>query len=237
MYRLNPKQSFLVGHHLGYVGSYFDQVLLAAQVSRIAALSTQDQTSEHQKKAKEHTENMIKNLQRVAPNFVHRLRFIQECAKRCGLAARKLPALPEEYKQWAPQVHMEFMKLWSIDDDEGWLFAHAFAAGEIRNLLIVLLVSMDLHVNFSINNKKQIASIIKRGIETLHRYEQTALRLENHEAYQVFYDQSLFHGASLGQILKMKEPAIEFFARAQKLIADLAKLEHDATESWLEGEL
>ena len=226
MYQLNPKQSFLVGHNLGYVGSYFDQVLLASQMSRLT-----------DPKSQEHTKNMVANLQKVAPNFVQRLRFIQECAKRCGLTERKLPALPDEYKQWAPKIHMEFMELWSIEDDEGWLFAHAFAVGELRNLLIVLLVSMDLKANFAIQNKDQIALIIKRGVETLNRYEQTALRLEKHEIYQFFYDKSLFHGASLRQLLNMQDSAIEFFARAQRLIAEFAKIEHEAIETWLEGDL
>ena len=46
----SPLQCFVAGHNLGYVGSYFDQVLLAAQVERTI-----------HPKAKEHTQNMVGN--------------------------------------------------------------------------------------------------------------------------------------------------------------------------------
>ena len=224
MFRLDPTTSFIVGHNLGYVGSYFDQVLLASRLS----LATDP-------KAKEHTTQMIANLQRVAPNFVQRLRFIETIAQKCGFVPRSLPALPDQYKEWAPKIHMDFMELWNIEDMEGWLFAHAYSIGELRNFLIVLLVSMDLQVNFSLNFKKELSVLLKNGKDTLQRYEETSLRLESSESYRIFYEQSLFHVPLIDQILQMKDPAIEFFASAQKLISSFAKVERDAQEWLKEG--
>ena len=224
MFRLDPTTSFIVGHNLGYVGSYFDQVLLATRLSHITDT-----------KAKEHTQQMVANLQRVAPNFVQRLRVIASTAEQCGFTKRPLPGLPAQYKEWAPKIHMDFMELWSIKDMEGWIFAHAYSIGELRNFLIVLLVSMDLQVNFSLDFKRELSTLLKNGAETLTRYEQSALRLEAFEAYRIFYEQSLFHAPLLSQILQMKDPAIEFFASAQKLISSFAKVEREALE-WLRGD-
>ena len=218
----SPLQSFVAGHNLGYVGSYFDQVLLAAQVER----------STHPK-ANEHTQNMIANLQRVAPNFVQRLREIAQVADFCGLPKRKLPAHPDEYKEWAPKIHMDFLEIWNIDDLNGWLFGHAFALGELRNLLIVMLVSMDLQVNFSIDNTQRFTFMLQRSQDILSRYEHSALRLEGHEHFDRYYSHSLLCTPLLNDLLQMKDEAIAFFGKAQKLLGMLAKLEKESVEDWL----
>ena len=218
----SPLQCFVAGHNLGYVGSYFDQVLLAAQVER----------SNHPK-AKEHTKNMIANLQRVAPNFVQRLREVSQIADFCGLPQRKLPAHPDEYKEWAPKIHMDFLEIWDIDDLNGWLFGHAFSLGELRNLLIVMLVSMDLQVNFNMDNTQRFAFMLKRATDILHRYEHSALRLEGHEHFDRYYSHSLRCTPLLNDLLQMKDEAIAFFGKAQKLLSTFAKLEKESVENWL----
>ena len=177
MKRLNPQQIFIVGHNLGYVGSYFDQVILASQMER----STDP-------KAKEHVQHMVGNLKKVAPNFVNRLRQIELIASEVGLPKRTLPALPPEYRTWAPQIHIDFMSRWSEENIEGWLFGHAFAIGELRNLLIVLMVGIDLQANFSIDYKEQLKTLLLRSKDIMMRYENTALRLETDERFRFFYD-------------------------------------------------
>jgi hypothetical protein len=218
----SPLQCFIAGHNLGYVGSYFDQVLLAAEVER----STQP-------KAKEHTKNMITNLQRVAPNFVQRLREIAQVAAHCGFPKRDLPAHPAEYKIWAPRIHMDFLEIWDIDDLHGWLFGHAYALGELRNLLIVLLVGMDLQVNFSIDSSQRFPSMLKRGQEILSRYEHSALRLEGSTHFDYFYSESLQHVPIFHDLLRMQDEAVPFFAKTQKLLSSFAKIEKSALEDWL----
>ena len=218
----SPLQSFVAGHNLGYVGSYFDQVLLAAQVER----------SPHPK-AKAHTQNMIANLQKVAPNFVQRLREISQVAEFCGLPKRTLPAHPDEYKQWAPKIHMDFLEIWDVDDLNGWLFGHAFSLGELRNLLIVMLVSMDLQVNFQIDNTQRFSFMLQRSKDILSRYEHSALRLEGHEHFDQYYSHTLVSIPLLHDLLLMKDDAIAFFGKAQKLLGMLARVEKESIEEWL----
>ena len=217
MKRLNPQQIFIVGHNLGYVGSYFDQVILASQMER----STDP-------KAKEHVQNMVGNLKKVAPNFVSRLRQIELISSQIGLPKRPLPALPAEYREWAPQIHIDFMKLWSEEDVEGWLFGHAFALGEIRNLLIVLMVGIDLQANFSIDYKEQLKILLLRSKDIMMRYEHSALRLENDTRFRFFYDTTLECSPKLRKALQLNEEAVVFFASAQKLLAELANQEKEA---------
>ena len=218
----SPLQCFVAGHNLGYVGSYFDQVLLAAQVER----------SSHPK-AKEHTKNMIANLQHVAPNFVQRLREIAQIAELCGFLKRPLPAHPNEYKEWAPKIHMDFLDIWDVDDLHGWLFGHAFSLGELRNLLIVMLVSMDLQVNFQIDNTQRISFMLQRSKDILARYEHSALRLEGHTHFDSYYTHSLACVPLLNDLLLMKDEAVPFFGKAQKLLGMLAKIEKKSVEDWL----
>lgn len=218
----NPMQCFIAGHNLSYVGSYFDQVLLAAELER----------STHPK-AKEHVKNMIATLQKVAPNFVRRLREVQQVSDLCGFPKRELPAHPPEYKDWAAKVHMSFLEVWELEDLHGWLFGHAFAIGELRNLLIVLLISMDLQINFDIQSTERLKMMLVRGKEILSRYEHSALYLEGHAQFDVFYEKSLELAPLFLQLLRMKEDAIVFFAKSQTLLSSLAELEKDALVDWL----
>ena len=216
MKRLNPQQIFIVGHNLGYVGSYFDQVILASQMERSTAPA-----------AKEHVQNMVGNLKKVAPNFVNRLRQIELIASELGLPKRALPALPAEYREWAPLIHIDFMKQWSESDIEGWLFGHAFAMGELRNLLIVLMVGIDLQANFSVDYKEQLKTLILRSKDIMMRYEHTALRLESDERFRFFYDATLARAPKLRSALQLDKNAAVFFAETQKLLADFAQQEQD----------
>ena len=218
----SPLQCFVAGHNLGYVGSYFDQVLMASQLER----------SDHPK-AKEHLQNMIANLKRVAPNFVQRLREIAQVATHCGLPARELPAHPPEYQKWAPTIHMDFLQIWDVDDVHGWLFGHAFALGEMRNLLIVLLVSMDMQVHFGIDGRERFPILLQRGKDILSRYEYSGLRLEGTDTLDSFYTISLTMAPLFYDLLKMKDDAIPFFGKAQQLLSSLAKVEKNALEDWL----
>ncbi len=218
----NPMQCFIAGHNLSYVGSYFDQVLLAAELERSA-----------HPKAKEHIKSMIAVLQKVAPNFVHRLKEVAQVAQYCDLPKRKLPAHPPDYKDWAPRVHMDFLEVWDIDDLNGWLFGHAFAVGELRNLLIVLLISMDFQINFDIHTTDRLKVILERGKETLSRYELSALRLEGSRQFDIFYEKSLELAPLFLQLLEMKGDAIAFFAKSQTLLASFAEIEKEALSDWL----
>ncbi|MEC7983965.1 MAG: hypothetical protein VX278_02305 [Myxococcota bacterium] len=216
MKRLNPQQIFIVGHNLGYVGSYFDQVILASQMERSS-----------NPKAKEHVQNMVANLKKVAPNFVNRLRQIELIAAEIDLPKRPLPALPPEYRDWAPKIHVDFMKRWTEDNIEGWLFGHAFSIGEIRNLLIVLMVGIDLQANFAIDYKEQLRTLLLRSKDILMRYEHTALRLEKDARFRFFYDATLDRSPKLRNVLKLNEDAVVFFAEVQKLLAEFADQERD----------
>ena len=218
----NPMQCFVAGHNLSYVGSYFDQVLLAAELER----------SSHPK-AKEHVQNMIAVLQKVAPNFVHRLREVSQIAEHCGLPKRKLPAHPSEYKEWAPRVHMDFLEVWEIEDHNGWLFGHAFAIGELRNLLIVLLISMDLQINFDMHATDRLQSMLRRGKEVLSRYEHSSLRLEGTKPYDIFYEKSLELAPLFLQLLRMEGDSIAFFAKSQTMLSSFAQIEKEALAGWL----
>ena len=78
-------ESFLVGHHLSYIGSYFEQVLLAER------LATQNDET-----CQQHSMQMIEKLKTIGPNFSHRIRFVQQQVTHLQITPPKAPTIPPQ---------------------------------------------------------------------------------------------------------------------------------------------
>ena len=176
---LAPREAFMAGHNIAYTGSYFDQVLLAEKLS-----------ARSEEKVRKHVEKMVGVLKHTGESFALRLRHVRLIAKEAGLADRKLPALPLEYRAWVPEIHRNFIGLWSMEHVEGWLFSMGFSVGEIRNALIVLLLCFDFHVNLSVDMLADIKRIRKQLLAAIKRWQQSAEHLASWELGEAFSERS-----------------------------------------------
>lgn len=167
MAAISQKEAFLSGHNLSYSAVYFDQVLLAA---KLANAKTESGTR--------HANNMIDSLKKVGPNFAHRLQHVEAMAKRANFSAQQIPALPPEFYPWVNVRHQEFLEFWPATNDTGCIFVIGHAVGELRNGLIIANLAMDfgkhLHMDFS----NQLASIPKRLLESISRFDRALQILE-----------------------------------------------------------
>lgn len=215
---LAPREAFMAGHNISYTGSYFDQVLLADRLS----ISTED-------KIKKHVEKMIGVLKHTGEAFALRLKHVRLIAQEAGIVDRKLPAMPMEYRQWVPEVHRDFVSLWSVSNVEGWLFAMGFSIGELRNALIVLLLCFDFHVHLSVDMLRDITRIRQQLLGSLKRWRMSADRLESMKWGDVFSQRfaklSPILSTLLAQIVEKESNLAEMIPLIQFLLTELAEIE------------
>ena len=157
-----PREAFIAGHNLAYCATYFDQVLMAANLDT--------QVGE----ARQHAQQMVQMLQRVGPNFAARLRHIKIIGQEAGLSLDELPAMPEEFARWVALTHSAFVHFWPAKADEGWVFMLGHSIGELRNGLIVLTLLLDFESNLSIEPAgiDRIPERLTAAVERLNQAQQ-----------------------------------------------------------------
>ena len=165
-----PREAFAAGHNIAYAGSYFDQVLMAARLGESGKPDAQ-----------EHSLNMVRHLQQIGANFAGRLKHVGQIAQEAGLRSQQLPAMPEQYRPWASSIHQEFLGIWTLADECGWLFAAGFSIGELRNGLVVLQLCLDFQIHFKLDCSKELGVIPRRLYQAMERWAESSARLEGSE--------------------------------------------------------
>ena len=165
---MHPREAFMAGHNLSYCVTYFDQVLMAARLA-----------SADDDEAQQHSQQMIEQLQKIAPHFVARLKHIGKIGSDHGIEVGDLPTIPQEYRRWAPGVFEGFANTWQIDDQEGWLFLLGHAVGELRGSIIIASMSIDFQLNLDLSFQSSIDGFIRAFPEMIERWENAILRLLN----------------------------------------------------------
>ena len=160
-------ESFLVGHHLSYIGSYFEQVLLAER------LATQNDET-----CQQHSMQMIEKLKTIGPNFSHRIRFVQQQVTHLQITPPKAPTIPPEYKNWLTTIHPQIVANYTEESVEGWLFVLGNALGELRCSLIVLLLSLDFQAQLNLDCSKTIQMMPKRIRESCEKTQNAVAFLQ-----------------------------------------------------------
>jgi hypothetical protein len=127
--------------------------------------------------AQEHSLAMIKHLQQIGANFAIRLKHVGKIAEEAGLRDRELPAMPGQYRPWASGIHQDFLGLWSVADEVGWLFAAGFSIGELRNGLVILQLCLDFQIHFRLDCSKELQEIPKRLLRAEHRWTESCSRM------------------------------------------------------------
>lgn len=220
---MHPRESFMAGHNLSYCVTYFDQVLMA---TRLASSNDSD--------AQTHSQQMITQLQKVAPNFVARLKHIQQIATEHGLDVGKLPALPQDYRHWAPLVFEKFTSTWAVDDTDGWFFLLGHALGELRAGIIIMSMSIDFQMNLSLSFQNSIDGFMSELPDMLERWENAILRLLNTPYGADFLTKNESLGPAFDAIHQIRHLPIEQTAQSllpllRHLSAQLAQIEqHEA---------
>ena len=216
-----PREAFATGHNIAYVSSYFDQVIFAER------LAAQDSEA-----CQKHATQMVNKLQKVGANFSLRLRQVEQVAAQLKIKGMDLPTIPPEYQKWVSSIHPEIMSQWEKDGFHGWLYLMGYAIGELRNGLIVLLLSMDFQTQLGLNCSKTIAAMPNRLTEAMERWGMSAVRLKPHVEYadftQKFYTvypliQHIIEG------LNDEELSVGILlVRIQTVLPELAKIEKEA---------
>ena len=163
---MHPREAFMAGHNLAYCVTYFDQVLMAA---RLAGSEDEDTL--------QHSHKMVEQLQRIAPHFVARLKHIKTIGSEHGIDLGELPAIPQDYRRWAPVAFERFTNTWHIEDEEGWIFLLGHAVGELRGAIIIASMSIDFHLNLELSFQSSIDGFIRAFPEMIERWEDVLLRL------------------------------------------------------------
>ena len=216
---MHPRESFMAGHNLSYCVTYFDQVLMA---SRLA-----DSDNEI---AKDHSGKMVEQLQKVAPHFVARLRHVQKIAHDHGLDVGKLPAVPKDYRRWAPLVFEKFTSTWSVDDTDGWFFILGHALGELRSGIIIVSMSIDFHQNLELSFQNSISAFMETFPTMVENWENAILRLLNTPFGHNFLEKYQALSPAFDAIHQIKHLPVEQTAETllpvlRHLSAQLARIE------------
>ncbi|MGC6509855.1 MAG: hypothetical protein ACON4U_15630 [Myxococcota bacterium] len=165
---MHPREAFMAGHNLAYCVTYFDQVLMAARLA-----------SADDEEAQQHSQQMVEQLQNIAPHFVARLKHIGKIGAEHGIEIGELPSIPQEYRRWAPGVFERFVSTWQIEDQEGWLFLLGHAVGELRGSVIIASMSIDFQLHLDLSFQSSIDGFIRAFPEMVDRWENAILRLLN----------------------------------------------------------
>ena len=98
MKSIGELEAFLLGHHLSYISSYFEQVLLAEQLA-----------VQNDELCQQHSASMIEKLKTIGSNFSQRIRFAQQQVHLLEISESKAPSIPPEYKTWLTTLHPQII--------------------------------------------------------------------------------------------------------------------------------
>jgi hypothetical protein len=167
MKSLGELESFLIGHHLSYIGCYFEQVLLAERLA-----------IQNDEVCQQHSVQMIEKLKAIGPNFSHRIRFVQQQIVQLDISAQNSPSIPPEYQKWISSLHPQIISNYSDESVEGWLFALGNALGELRCSMIVLLLSLDFQTQLKLDCSKTIQLMPKKIRESCEKTQHSVAFLQ-----------------------------------------------------------
>lgn len=212
--RLSPQQAFQTGHDLAYCATYFDQVLFA---SRLA--------NQKEELPRQHSEKMIKMLQKVGPNFAKRLQAIDKSCKTLDMPTLKLPALPPDFYPWVTVRHTHFIEHWEATDPVGIVFVLGHCLGELRNGFIIANIAIDFEKNIGLDCQRELQNIPSRLRNILERWQQAEILLQDATIKALFGSVSTLLKTKLPTIINLLElPTIEEKSMAQVVLQKVLQI-------------
>ena len=101
------QEAFLVGCHVTSTGIYFNQAVLAVDLSNHPEEDLQQQST-----------FWIEHLKEIGPNFAQIIQVSNYIATQSEISKISSPTTPEEYPLWANNLHQGFMAQFGEEDIE-----------------------------------------------------------------------------------------------------------------------
>ena len=185
------QESFLVGCHVTSTGIYFNQAVLAVDLS-----------NHPEEEIKQQSTFWIEHLKEIGPNFAQLIQITNYIAKKSGLTDISSPSEPEEYPKWANDLHEGFMKRFEEEDIERYLYLYGFAMGEIMTSVSVLCATMDFKRSYGVPYDDQIIANLQDLPDVLSRWNQIAEVLAQMDPLRLFWRRCVEIQAELAEILR-----------------------------------
>ncbi|MBM75921.1 MAG: hypothetical protein CMK59_11020 [Proteobacteria bacterium] len=170
------QEAFLVGSHITSAGIYFNQAVLAFDLSGHPEDSIREQA-----------DAWMTHLKEIGPTFAEIIQSANVISERFQVTPPQAPSLPEEYPEWANQLHQDLLNTWGEDDLERYLYLYGFILGELMTTLSVLCSSMDFQRSFAIPYHKQLQSNLTELNQILNRLNDIANVLAQIEPLRPFW--------------------------------------------------
>ena len=185
------QEAFLVGCHITSTGIYFNQAVLAVDLGNHPDEEVQQQAT-----------FWIEHLKDIGPNFAQIIQITNYIANQAGMSEISSPTVPEEYPDWANQLHEGFMMSFGEEDIERYLYLYGFAMGEVMTSISVLCATMDFSLRYNIPYEDQILSNLKEIPDLLTRWNQIAEVLAQLDPLRTFWRRCVEVQAELAEILR-----------------------------------
>ena len=170
------QEAFLVGSHITSAGIYFNQAVLAFDLS-----------SHPEESIREQADAWMEHLKEIGPTFADIIQAANIISERFDIAPPDAPSVPEEYPDWANRLHQDLLSKWGEDDLERYLYLYGFILGELMTTLSVLCSSMDFQRSFAIPYHKQLQSNLAELSQILNRLNDIANVLAQLQALRPFW--------------------------------------------------
>ena len=185
------QEAFLVGCHVTSTGIYFNQAVLAVDLSNHPEEDLQQQST-----------FWIEHLKEIGPNFAQIIQVSNYIATQSEISEISSPTTPEEYPLWANNLHKGFMEHFGEEDIERYLYLYGFAMGEVMTNVSVLCATMDFKIRYNVDYDEQILSNLKEIPDLLTRWNQIAEVLAQMEPLRLFWRRCVEIQAELAEILR-----------------------------------
>ena len=183
--------SFLVGCHITSTGIYFNQAVLAVDLSNHPEEDLRQQST-----------FWIEHLKEIGPNFAQIIQITNYIATQSNMSELTSPTVPEEYPEWANELHQGFMEHFGEEDIERYLYLYGFAMGEVMTNVSVLCATMDFKLRYDVSYDDQILSNLKEIPDLLTRWNQIAEVLGQMDPLRLFWRRCVEIQAELAEILR-----------------------------------
>ena len=170
------QEAFLVGSHITSAGIYFNQAVLAFDLSGHPEDSIREQA-----------DAWMEHLKEIGPTFAEIIQAANIISERFGVVPPEAPSLPEEYPDWANKMHQELLSKWGEDDLERYLYLYGFILGELMTTLSVLCSSMDFQRSFAIPYHRQLQTNLAELTQIINRLNEIANVLAQLQALRPFW--------------------------------------------------
>ncbi len=203
------QESFLVGSHITSAGIYFNQAVLAFDLS-----------GHPNDTIREQADAWMEHLKEIGPTFAEIIQAANVISEQFGVTAETTPTLPEEYPEWANQLHQGLLEQWGEEELERYLYLYGFILGELMTALSVICSSMDFQRTFAIPYHKQLKSNLSELPDILKRWGDIANVLAQLEDLRPFWRESVQIQTEIAEIIRFDSQNL-----TERISTELEKIE------------